>query len=68
MHKQFAASRARRRDAPTLGACCERTSFAELGSAMRIGHATFYSKFKSKEELCREAARHYIAEYAGFFF
>jgi hypothetical protein len=35
---------------------------------MRIGHATFYSKFKSKEELCPEAARHYIAEYAGFLF
>jgi AcrR family transcriptional regulator len=46
----------------------EGTSFAELVAAMRIGHATFYSEFGNKEELYREAAKHYVKEYAGFFF
>jgi AcrR family transcriptional regulator len=45
----------------------EGTSFAELVAAMRIGHATFYSAFGSKEELYREATERYVTEYAGFF-
>ena len=45
----------------------EGTSFSELVAAMRIGHTTFYSEFGNKEELYREAAKHYIKEYAAFF-
>jgi AcrR family transcriptional regulator len=43
------------------------TSFAELVAAMRIGHATFYSAFGSKEELYREATERYVTQYADFF-
>jgi AcrR family transcriptional regulator len=46
----------------------EGTSFADLVAAMRIGHTTFYSEFGNKEELYREAAKHYVKEYAGFYF
>jgi AcrR family transcriptional regulator len=45
----------------------EGTSFAELVAAMRIGHATFYGAFGSKEELYRVATERYVTEYAGFF-
>jgi AcrR family transcriptional regulator len=46
----------------------EGTSFADLVAAMRIGHTTFYSEFGNKEDLYREAAKHYVKEYAGFYF
>lgn len=44
----------------------DRTSLADLSSALGVGPSSIYNAFGSKAELFRRALQRYLSEYAGF--
>ena len=44
----------------------DRTSIADLGTALGVGPSSIYNAFGSKAELFRKSIQHYLGEYAGF--
>lgn len=44
----------------------DRTSIADLGTALGVGPSSIYNAFGSKAELFRKSIQHYLSEYTGF--
>lgn len=44
----------------------DRTSVADLSSALEVGPSSLYNAFGSKEQLYRRAIEHYVAQYTDF--